>query len=340
MRREGAVGNGPRIAVIGLGGFGRLHLQALLDLGRPPVAVADPDAGRVHDAAREVRGWTGRHVECFNDPLLLLEQTQLDAVIVASPNPTHAGFTLAALDRGLRVLVEKPVTGSVVEARQILATGRAGDVLPGHVLRFSEPHRRVVGEIRRGAIGTITRIRARRDREQGHVRYGEPDPVFLTQIHDLDLAAWISGEVPTRVTTDFGYDGDLATEAVTRATTAGGIEWEITSTWSLEPGAAGRDELVVDGERGRLRLRVDGGRTVVEVLDRSGGRTTIEDLADTAAPGLLAEVAEFVEATAGDRPFAGTDFAEAAAVIAVAEAARRSGTTGGRDEVVEEVRAR
>src|SRR4051812_12042531 len=96
-----------RVAGIGGGAMGAPHLRKLAEL--PGVLVAglvDPDPGTDDVAAASAVPW---HASLDD----LLATTSLDAVVVATPTPTHFAVVSAAIACGLHVLVEKPIASSL-----------------------------------------------------------------------------------------------------------------------------------------------------------------------------------------------------------------------------------
>ncbi|MEO5918221.1 MAG: Gfo/Idh/MocA family oxidoreductase, partial [Candidatus Limnocylindrales bacterium] len=135
-----------RVGLAGLGSMGRNHLRVISS--RPNVrlaAVADPDAAALDAAA----GQTG--ASSFSEPLAMIAEAELDAVVIAAPTTTHLPLALAAIERGIAVLVEKPLAPTVDEALRITAASRATGVpvQVGHVERFNPAVRelgRLLGE--------------------------------------------------------------------------------------------------------------------------------------------------------------------------------------------------
>ncbi|HSE62903.1 MAG TPA: Gfo/Idh/MocA family oxidoreductase [Thermoanaerobaculia bacterium] len=121
-----------RLAVVGVGHLGRHHARLAASLsGVAMVGVHDHHPGRAEEIARE-----------FSLPILPdLESVagEAEAVVVATPTVTHAEIAGFFLDRGLHVLVEKPIAASVSEADDLLArASRARRVLQvGHVERYN-----------------------------------------------------------------------------------------------------------------------------------------------------------------------------------------------------------
>ncbi|MGE5610179.1 MAG: Gfo/Idh/MocA family protein [Bacillota bacterium] len=96
----------------------------------------------------------------YTDFRKMLEQKDIDAVLIGTPDHTHAVATMAAIQLGKHVYCEKPLTHTVWEARQItLAAARAKVATQmGTQIHATENYRRVVELLRAGAIGTVRRI--------------------------------------------------------------------------------------------------------------------------------------------------------------------------------------
>src|SRR4029078_13655480 len=95
----------------GLGSMGRNHLRVLSSMpGTRLVAVAATDQAAAEPAT------SGRHAQAFPEPLALFAEAALDAVVIASPTTTHLTLALAALERGVAALVEKPLAATPDEA--------------------------------------------------------------------------------------------------------------------------------------------------------------------------------------------------------------------------------
>ena len=135
-------------------------------------------------------------MNCHADPLRLIDEVEADAIVIATPAASHVEICARALGRNLCVLLEKPVAPSAASAAPLLAAASVskGFVLPGHVLRFSRDHARLVDIVRSGRIGEVIYLNSRRYRDDSHaVRYPHADPVLMTLIHDIDLALWVAG---------------------------------------------------------------------------------------------------------------------------------------------------
>jgi len=184
-----------RVGLAGLGSMGRNHLRHLSSRADCRlVAVTDPDAGARADAVSRT-GATG-----FADPLAMIEQADLEAVVVAAPTTSHAAIAGAAIERGLPVLVEKPLAATVDEGLALVAAARARGVplQVGHVERFNPAVLELGRRLADGWVGSLYSITSRR---------AGPFPARIRDVgvtidlatHDADILCWIAGERPTRV---------------------------------------------------------------------------------------------------------------------------------------------
>jgi predicted dehydrogenase len=134
-----------RLGVVGTGLVAQVaHLPELatLDDRFAVVAVADPD---VETAQRVARRYGIARVYDDHAPVL----GEVDAVLVCSPNATHAAVTLAALDAGVHVLVEKPLCLDPVDADRIVAArDRTGlTVQVGYMKRFDPAYAALLADL-------------------------------------------------------------------------------------------------------------------------------------------------------------------------------------------------
>jgi predicted dehydrogenase len=185
-----------RAAVVGLGMMGRNHVRVWdeavdeVDL----VAVADPDPEAV------VRATAGRRARGFDDPARMLAEEEPDLVSIVAPTSLHLPVTLAALDSGANVLVEKPIAATREEALEMIAAAeRAGRMLTvGHIERFNPAIRELRRRLAEGELGRIFQVHA--------TRLG-PFPARIRDVgvvvdlapHDLDVMRFLIGSEPIRM---------------------------------------------------------------------------------------------------------------------------------------------
>jgi predicted dehydrogenase len=134
-----------RIGVAGAGLIGRKHVE-LIEASQDCAiaAIADPSAEAKAFAETHSISWYPDHSE-------LLRQKKPDGMIVASPNAMHLAMTMDCVERGVPVLVEKPVTDTVASAKRLYeAVQRSGvPVLVGHHRR----HNPIIKAAREGIAG-------------------------------------------------------------------------------------------------------------------------------------------------------------------------------------------
>ena len=188
-----------RLGVVGLG-MGRTHIaEFLAHPGCDVVALADVDEARL-TAAGERFGVA----ELFLDPENMFDSAALDAVSLAVPNCLHLPLTLAALDRGLHVLCEKPMAMNVAEAEAMKAAAdRAGKTLMiNFSFRFSEVSQALKQQVDAAALGQVYFGRTVWHRFRGVPRPGSwfgrkemsgGGPLIDLGVHRIDLALWLMG---------------------------------------------------------------------------------------------------------------------------------------------------
>jgi predicted dehydrogenase len=133
----------------------------------------------------------------------MLDNANLDAVFIVTPEPFHADQALAALSRGIATFAEKPLAMTSTEGERVAAAAAASGVplQVGLILRFDTQHALLKSEIDRGALGQIVSLRAKRNTSKAWFPdYGDrAHTVYETAIHDIDLLLWYAGSPITRV---------------------------------------------------------------------------------------------------------------------------------------------
>ena len=187
-----------RIAVIGAGAFGQRHIAYLK---REPsceiAAIADPGAAAVEHA--EAEGF--RH---FADYRAMLDEVKPEGAIIASPNSLHVPMGLACVERGVHMLVEKPLADTVAAARELSeAAERAGvALLVGHHRRHNPMLEKARELVQGGAIGKLTAVAAlwliRKPDDYFNVAWRREHgggPILINLIHDIDDLRFVCGEI-------------------------------------------------------------------------------------------------------------------------------------------------
>lgn len=195
-----------RAAVIGCGDVSSVHFGALATMTAVElVAVCDTDPGR-RDAAVAEHGVAG-----YADHLEMLETVRPDVVHVCTPHHLHASLAIDCLDRGISVIVEKPLAHTLEDGRRLVeaAERSAAKIAVCYQNRYnatSETMRRLLqgGELGqvRGASATVMWHRAPEyylDRPwRGTWAEGGGGLMMNQATHTVDLLQWLVGDV-TRV---------------------------------------------------------------------------------------------------------------------------------------------
>lgn len=182
-----------RVGAIGIAGQGAYNINNVAAAGGEIVALCD-----VHTSRKEVAAMRERfpNASFYTDYRLLLDKEKLDAVIVSTPDHTHAPATLLALKAGCHVYCEKPLTHTVHEARLVSETARKYKRVTqmGTQIHAGSNYRRVVEWIESGAIGEVREVHVWCGRSFGGVdRPKETPPVP----EGLDWDLWL-GPAPYR----------------------------------------------------------------------------------------------------------------------------------------------
>ena len=121
-----------RAAIIGTGGISRIHGWRLQDLGSTVVGVCGRDAAKARSIADEFRpyGEAGSQAVAFDDLAAMLDATEPDVLHVCSPHALHAAHAIEAVNRGINVLIEKPMATSTTDARALLAAAEHAGSTP------------------------------------------------------------------------------------------------------------------------------------------------------------------------------------------------------------------
>lgn len=184
-----------KTAVIGVGAMGRHHARLYHDLPQSElVAVADADEGTGRAVAR-------RHAARFYaDYRAMLEAEALDAVSIAVPTTKHDEVALAAIERGLHVLIEKPIAASVEEGEAIVEAAQAQGVIcmVGHVERFNPAVIELKRRLEAGELGRVFEIVAQR-KGPFPVRVRDVGVTVDLAAHDLDVMWYLTGAEVVRV---------------------------------------------------------------------------------------------------------------------------------------------
>lgn len=143
-----------RIGFIGAGGIARHHMRQLLEIPEARVvAMADPSE---ESLARMVETYPST-AECrfFKDYREMLDQVELDAVEIHTPHTLHFPQAMDCLDRGLHLLIEKPMVTTVEHAERLIEAAKGKVVLVSYQRRYEPRFRFIKQKVDEGALGKV-----------------------------------------------------------------------------------------------------------------------------------------------------------------------------------------
>lgn len=193
-----------RIGIIGVGNIAEEHIRGYLTFSDECeiVALADLSEERC-EAKRAAFGLSSAAV--YAGPAELLAEADVDIVSIATPPSSHAALTVAALEAGIHVIVEKPMAPSLEECDAMLAAQRASGRILSVVAqnRFRDDLATLKEVLDSGLIGSISHVRIDSAWWRGLAYYDlwwrgtwESEgggPTLNHAIHHIDLSLWLLG---------------------------------------------------------------------------------------------------------------------------------------------------
>ncbi len=253
-----------RIGIIGVGNMGTGHIHSIKDIPQAELAaICDSNKERADEKLK----LAPEGCKVFYSTEELFNSGAVDAVIVSVPHYDHTPITIAAFEKGLHVLCEKPVAVTKSLAQQMIdAHAKHPDLRFALMFnqRTREAHKKIKKLIENGEFGKIVRVnwtvtdwfRSQTYYDSGSWRAtwaGEGGGVLLNQCpHHLDLFQWFFGlPVKIRSTTSIGkyHDIEVEDDVNTYCEFADGSTGNfITSTGEFP----GTNRLEISGTRGRM----------------------------------------------------------------------------------------
>lgn len=320
-----------RIGMIGTGGGGiaQLHATQLQQIPEAEIAaIADP--GEENRAAFAHRFNVGSSAS-FGDYREMIDRMDLDAVIICTPHALHYPQATEALNRGLHVLIEKPMTCSSAEAEALIQTAKkSGKVMQASYQRHFIPEFIYIREtIASGEIGKLTSIAASLHQnwwKDGNQLSWRQSPSlagggFLMDsgTHILDMLLWTTGLTP--VEARMQYNAFQAPVEIDTFSSIRFAEGAIASVNLIGNAPCWHETYVFCGEKGgiffengKIRLRRPGQDDVVPELSApttNADKSFVDAILgrhEVMVPGefayQVAKLSEMIYAAAGYAPYA------------------------------------
>ena len=165
------------IGIIGTGGMGSNHVRTLAKRKDLEIAyVCDVDSKKLASAAETVASTAGNTPKAVDDLRIVLDDKNVDAVFIATPDHWHVPASLLALEAGKHVYVEKPCSHNIREGRMLVdAVQRTGKVLQVGTQSRSAPFlKEAIQRVHEGEIGEMLVAKAWNSQRRGSIGKTKP----------------------------------------------------------------------------------------------------------------------------------------------------------------------
>ncbi len=182
-----------RIGHAGLGGWGKNVVRVVGELAEV-AGICDRDESRLAEFAE--RYPRARATTSFDE---MIADDTIEAVLVATPVPTHFELARKALQAGKHVFVEKPPAMKGEEMEELVALARERELvlMPGHLLLYHPGVRKLKELVDAGDLGDVLCVYGNRQ-NLGTIRSYE-NALWSLGVHDLSVILWLLGEEPSEV---------------------------------------------------------------------------------------------------------------------------------------------
>lgn len=290
-----------RVGTIGGGIFGEMHIRALTQRAR----LGDIEYVGLADIDSDLRGARAAeyNIDVYADFAEMLDAASPDAVTIATPDHLHRDIVVACVERGIHVLVEKPMDTKVDGCREMVAAADESGVLlqvdfmKRHDLYHAELKRIVesggIGDIQYGYAWMEDRIEVPTDWLPSWA--SNSSPAWFVGVHYFDLIRWLVGQDAVAVSAtgvaqrlrSIGIDTYDSIQ--TKIMFPGGVSFTVDSAWHLP---AGNEAIVNQG----IKVVGSDGWMTVDSQDR-GTRGLVSSTPGAPATMLTPNLGLFKEST-------------------------------------------
>ena len=257
-----------RIGIIGMGNMGRFHANDLLDGKVPRGELAAVGSTSPH----KLEEYKEKGVQIFGSGEEMIASRAIDALLIATPHYQHTSLGVAALEAGLHIMVEKPISAHKADAERLIdaAAARPDQVFGAMFQLRVEPRYQKIRElVQGGELGDLVRVlwimtdwfRSEAYFQSGGWRAtwkGEGGGVLLNQcLHQLDAMQWITG-MPSKVRSHVGigrwHDIEVEDDVTCYMEFANDASGAFITSSGETPGS---NRFEITGTKGRLILEND-----------------------------------------------------------------------------------
>ncbi|MCG7203765.1 Gfo/Idh/MocA family oxidoreductase [Streptomyces arenae] len=321
-----------RIGVVGAGNMGADHVNTLHRWvsGAEVVLVADIDKGRAAEVAAAVPG-----ARAIDDPLALIAAPEVDAVVIASHDSTHADLAIAGARAGKPVMCEKPLAPTAAECVRVLREDRADLISVGFMRRFDPGYVELRAALGAGTAGAPLLVHCRSRGVSSAPGATDEFSVTGSAIHEFDTVPWLLDSPVVEVSWHAARPASAATglrdPQLMLLRTADGALTTVETFLNAGYGYDIRCEVV--GEHGTLAL-TDPARLVSDTA-RTRATGYPADWRPRFADAYRLELQAWVDAVAAGRPAPLATAYDGLVASAVAEAVIASMHADGRTTTVQ-----
>jgi len=266
-----------RILIAGMGSIGLRHARLYAAEPETTVEICESRAEGLAEARAQmpdVKSWPDYHIALESKP---------DYVVIATPHQAHAGMSIAALEKGIPVLCEKPMSHDLAEAEKMMAASRDNrtPLAVGYCLRFHPGVQRLRKMLADGEIGpfffarycvdSLIALQNSRSRYQATL----PGAVFMDYSHGLDLLFHLTGKLPATITARgiAGNLGDCKANPILFSAIFGyekNLQAELHFSYALKPEI---HTLQIIGERLGVLIELNSGRMDISDIKENAQQT-------------------------------------------------------------------
>lgn len=218
-------GGVPRVAVVGVGMWGKNHARNHAELGSL-AAIVDRDA----EAAGRIAAEHGVPARSFAD---VLADPGIDALVFALPPSQNLPLGRRAIEAGKHLFVEKPLAMSTREGEELIgiAERHGRRLMVGHILQYHPAFRALAGLVAEGRLGRLLSCVSTR-MDLGRIRR-EEDALWALAPHDVSMILALVGREPDGIAATGGYHTHPAIADTTHVAMSfgGGRQAEIRVSW-------------------------------------------------------------------------------------------------------------
>jgi UDP-N-acetylglucosamine 3-dehydrogenase len=321
-----------KIAVTGLGYFGALELDVLANM--PGVEVS-AIVSRSEERTRELME-RYNITNAFQSTDEMLEKVKLDAILIATEDERHFEPTIAALQAGIDVFLEKPISHDLNEAREMIdeAARLNRKFMVGHILRHDVSYAAVKSRIASGEMGRLNAVYGRRNMCRLLIEQYLPNLFYTTGIHDIDIILWFyegikPAEVYMKTVDTFGGGADVFWGMITMEDGSLGI---VETNWALPEATPWRGHIVMEaiGSKATAHINMPGNGLQFWTDEQVDVPDTVywPALHGVTVGALRNELAYFIRCLKEDKPITLPHPEDAYISLRVAEALIRSSKEG------------